>query len=614
MRLFILCTFIFLPATLPAQTLSNSSLTGKYFVRHIEFTTDGSNNVTDTRSIIGSITFTSAAGTYAFSGQQVIGTGGAAVFTVSGTYSVSSAGIVTLTNPQKTSANINARYGAEAVVGASTEISGNTYDLFVAIPAPTTTETNASASGSWNATDFELTAASTSQVRDSFVQFSLDGKGNLPSAAVLGHAANFNSGATVNQQVTTGTYAVTSDGTGNITFPAPSGISGPSLMMSSIQRTMMVSQTGHILLAGTPGAHDILIAILAPAAPVTLSRDWLGGLRVDSTGSSWDYAASATAINSDNVIVQSRRLHETQNAAPYNVTSSTPFTLSATGTGSAGPTQIAAGSGGVVGANVGSIFDPTGYEITFGTTIPTLTGTGVYINPQGIVNAASNAPVGNPISPGEFIAIYGSGLSGQTMTAVPPYPAQIAGVSVSIGGLPAPVYLVSSTQINCLVPYKVDTSTGSVNIIVTNNGAPSNSVPVPISATSPGIFSDDLSGTGDGAIIHLNGTLVNAANPAKKGETLSIYLTGLGALQNPVTDGAAPNPPAADNAVTPIAVYVDGILVPSSGLLYAGINPVYPGLYQVNFVVPTTLTESGELPIAILTADSYTDQISIAIQ
>jgi uncharacterized protein (TIGR03437 family) len=191
----------------------------------------------------------------------------------------------------------------------------------------------------------------------------------------------------------------------------------------------------------------------------------------------------------------------------------------------------------------------------------------------------------------------------------------LAGVSVTIGGLPAPVYLVSPGQINCLVPYAVDTTKSTATVVVTYNSVASNSVSVPLSATSPGIFSDDLSGTGDGAIVHLNGMLVSAANPATKGETLSIYLTGLGALTAPVTDGAAPNPPAADAVTAVVYVYVNGILLtPASGIGYAGINPIFPGLYQINFVVPTILTDSGELPIAIETPDSFTDQINLFVQ
>ena len=52
-------------AIAPAQVLSDSSLTGKYFARHIEFATDTNNIVTDARSIIGAITF-DGAGNYSF--------------------------------------------------------------------------------------------------------------------------------------------------------------------------------------------------------------------------------------------------------------------------------------------------------------------------------------------------------------------------------------------------------------------------------------------------------------------------------------------------------------------------------------------------------------------
>jgi uncharacterized protein (TIGR03437 family) len=602
---------MFSAAPISAQVFSNSSLSGKYFVRHVEFSTDTNNNVTDARSIIGAMTFNGAGG-YSFSGQQVVGTGAAASFTVSGTYSMSSSGMLTLTNPQKTTATINARFGAEAVIGSSTEIAGNTFDLFAAIPAPTKTIAIAGVGLSWNATDFELTSASTAQVRDSFVAFTLDGNGNLTAANVTGHAANYDSGGTVNQAIGPGVYSVNGDGTGTITFPNPSGVSGAEAMMGGTQRMLLVSQTGNVLIAGTPGAHDILLAVLAPTGTVTLTPAWSGGIRVDSSGSSDSYIGSDTVIASANRIIASRRLHESTSPTPVNETAAQIYTLAPNGTGSTGPTTIAAGTTAFVGANTGSVLDPTGYEIAFGETLPTLSGSGVFVNPQGVVNAASNSPVGNPLSPGEFIAIYGTGLAPQTMTALPPYPNTVAGVSVSIGGLPATVYLVSAGQLNCLVPYEVPPGSTSVSVIVNNNGQMSNAVSVPFSATSPGIFSDNESGTGDGAIVHgLTGLLVTPSNPAVKGETLAMYLTGLGAVQNSVADGAAPNPPGPDAATAQLAVYVNGI---AAAVNYAGLNPVYPGLYQINFVVPATLTVSGELPVAVETTDSFNDQISLSVR
>src|SRR5580692_11744503 len=117
-----------------AQVPVTSTLTGKYFARHVEFTTDANNNVTDARSIEGTITF-SGSGSYGFVGQQVVGTVVATAFNVSGTYSMTPAGLVTISNPQKPALSINARYAAEAVIGASTEATDNTFDMFVAIPA-----------------------------------------------------------------------------------------------------------------------------------------------------------------------------------------------------------------------------------------------------------------------------------------------------------------------------------------------------------------------------------------------------------------------------------------------------------------------------------------------
>src|SRR5713101_3755656 len=84
---------------LMGQTFNNQTLAGKYNFRHLLFTTDTSENITDIRSLWGSITF-NGNGNYGFSGQSA-GNGSAPVASNgSGTYTVTPAGIVTLTNPQ----------------------------------------------------------------------------------------------------------------------------------------------------------------------------------------------------------------------------------------------------------------------------------------------------------------------------------------------------------------------------------------------------------------------------------------------------------------------------------------------------------------------------------
>ena len=120
--------------------------------------------------------------------------------------------------------------------------------------------------------------------------------------------------------------------------------------------------------------------------------------------------------------------------------------------------------------------------------MPALTGGGVFVNPQGVLNAAGFAPAGNPISPGEFIAIFGSGFVTTSRTATPPYPPTLGGVTVQINGKPAPLYFVSATQINALVPYSTQ---GPTATIVVQGVASSNTATVPVAATAPGIFTLD---------------------------------------------------------------------------------------------------------------------------
>lgn len=592
--------YIELSAGAYAQALTNATLTGRYFARHVEFSTDANNNVTDARSIEGAITF-SGGGSYGFVGLQVVGTGAAVAYSASGTYSVTPAGVVTITNPQKPTLNINARYAAEAVIGASTEATDNTFDMFVAIPSLLGLN-NSALSGTYYAADFELASALTSQARDSMVTMTMDGAGNVTAFTANGHAANVNSGAIGSQPGTGGTYSASA---GTITIP---GVA----LLNSAQRVLAISTTGNVFLAATPGAHDILIGIKAiggTAANTSLAPGfWLGGLRVDSSGSAESYAGSGETIYGVS-ITSTERLHETGPAA-LDLTESNTYTVAADGTGSYGPAKIGIGTAGslMVSANLSANLDPTGYQIGFAALNPVLTGPSVFVNPRGIVNAASGAPGVDAISPGEFIAIYGTGLAAVPVSSLPPYPASVGGVTVTIGGLPAPIYFVSAGQIDCLVPYAVTGS--SVTVTVNNNGVFSNVVTVPLANTSPGIFSLDTTGTGDGAILDFTtgNSIVNAASPAKKGDIVVVYMTGLGALTTPLADGHLAT--AADSAVTLVTVYINGIAVTPQ---YSGVSSL-PGLYQINFQVPLNLTDSGELPLAILTPDAFHDQVNIAVQ
>src|SRR5437867_11765775 len=92
------------------QAFNNQTLIGKYNFRQLAFTTDTSENITDIRSLWGSITF-NGCGTYGFSGQSVMNGSAPVGSNGSGTYAVTPAGIGALTNVQHTTLKPNGRWG-----------------------------------------------------------------------------------------------------------------------------------------------------------------------------------------------------------------------------------------------------------------------------------------------------------------------------------------------------------------------------------------------------------------------------------------------------------------------------------------------------------------------
>jgi hypothetical protein len=290
-----------LAATGFGQVLSNSSLTGEYFVRHVQFTTDANNNVTDARSIFGTITF-DGAGNYALAGTQVIGTNTGTAFNFNGTYVMAPSGIVTLVNPQNTGLTINARFGTETVVGSSTDAGSGIFDMFVAIPAPSSSAfppfSNATLDFNFHMADWELTSAQSQQVRVSGMSATLDGAGNIQTFRPIGHSAA-SGGNTLAAQEFTGTYTVTSNGTGTLAFTAVAGTvspPGPALLQSST-RNLYVSATGNVFIAVLPGSHDLFVGIRNAATSSNVSftgRYWLGGLQINSGASSDDFVRDTT--------------------------------------------------------------------------------------------------------------------------------------------------------------------------------------------------------------------------------------------------------------------------------------------------------------------------------
>ncbi len=211
------------------------------------------------------------------------------------------------------------------------------------------------------------------------------------------------------------------------------------------------------------------------------------------------------------------------------------------------------------------------------------------------------------IAPGAIVTLFGSNFAASTTSAAgAPYPKVLGETSVTFNGIPAPLFYVSPGQVNAQAPFELPV--GSVSIQVTR-GAVSSAVGfVSVANVSPGIFILDFN-TGQGAILHANFSVVSSSNPARAGETLLVYGTGLGPLKIPVKSGdMAPSSPLAETLIVP-RVTVGGLDAP---VTFSGLAPGFAGLYQVNIVVPNGL-QPGNQSIEFFTGGVSSNIATVAV-
>ena len=227
--------------------------------------------------------------------------------------------------------------------------------------------------------------------------------------------------------------------------------------------------------------------------------------------------------------------------------------------------------------------------------------------PQGsvalaIASAASAVP--NAIAPGSIATLYGTGLATGTATATSfPIPQSLAGASVTVNGVAAPIFYASPSQINFQIPFEV--LPGAANVTLSVNGSIAGSITVPLFSGVPGIF---LGPQGNAAAVNQDGSINSATQPAPAGSVILVYLTGLGMVSPAVASGsAAPLSPL--STVTGVTASIGGV---AANVLFAGLAPGFASLYQVNIQIPQVA--SGPYDLRISVAGSGSNAASISIQ
>jgi uncharacterized protein (TIGR03437 family) len=113
--------------------------------------------------------------------------------------------------------------------------------------------------------------------------------------------------------------------------------------------------------------------------------------------------------------------------------------------------------------------------------------------------------------------------------------------------------------------------------------------------SSPGIFSANGSGKGQGAILNQNYSANSTRNPALKGTQIVLFATGAGVVTQSLADGAVVSG-ASSLAPSAVGVMIGGV---PAQVTYAGSAPgFFSGVLQINVVLPLSVP-SGDQPVLL---------------
>jgi uncharacterized protein (TIGR03437 family) len=199
------------------------------------------------------------------------------------------------------------------------------------------------------------------------------------------------------------------------------------------------------------------------------------------------------------------------------------------------------------GSNIAVSVNPAGLTPNTYQGIVTVTAAGASNSPQSIsvsllvtgtltptltISSITNSGTGlqGPIAPGELFTIKGTNLGPTTGTVFSvnnsTVSGTLAGTTVTVASIAAPVLYASATQINAIAPYEIS-GQSQVSIQVQYQGAAATQS-VQVQTASPGAFTLNSAGTGGVVAANQDGTINGPNNPAAKGSYVTIYFTGGG--------------------------------------------------------------------------------------
>jgi uncharacterized protein (TIGR03437 family) len=364
--------------------------------------------------------------------------------------------------------------------------------------------------------------------------------------------------------------------TATITPPPPAGVAVPSGTVQFIDGSILLGTS-----TVTSGAATLEFSHLAPGSHAifaTYSGDasWYG-VRSSTLTVNSSAAATVTSLSSSGTI------------------SAVTLTAAIDPAVSVGTVQFFDSTTAAVLDNVkpvngaaSTVLTPAGAAALGGHTIlVNYSGSGEYIGSSSsplVMLALRNGAGGTSLSaaPDEWVSLYGSRMADVAQPVVASTPSQVLGgfsvnVTDSSGAvLSAALSYVSQSQINFLMPSNL--APGTVLVTLKSSGNVAAAVPVPSAPVAPGLFSASQIATSSVGDVYL-----------------VLYGTGIRHRTN----------------IGQVTCIVSGTSLLVS---YAGAQPSFDGLDQINVLLPADLNTSGTLSVSLIVDGQESNAISVVLQ
>jgi uncharacterized protein (TIGR03437 family) len=228
------------------------------------------------------------------------------------------------------------------------------------------------------------------------------------------------------------------------------------------------------------------------------------------------------------------------------------------------------------------------------------------LSSDALLNSASL--MSTAFAPGTLLTLEGAALSETAETAQnsddSPLPRELAGVQVMLNGIPLPLLSVSPEHVQLQMPADLGgASAGSLYVRTahaTGTVNTTNAVAVKFTAAFPGIFAVGAKEPRSGLLLHAAGAPVTSDTPARPGEVVTVWATGLGQV-----DGSN------GQTLKPVSVSVNG---EPAEVVSAILPQGAVGVYEVRVVLPGDFGSSNSAQLVLVQNGNTSNTVTFPLE